>query len=239
MCDVPAKWASSRRLSPCRVRSCRRALKWCRVTLISPRGVHARSSHASICSALEPDRKVCSVAKQALSVNQIFAYRLRDARLSKPWKQRDLADAMARIGHPIGRATIAKIEAGARGVGGEIHGSEPIKTGQGQTPPRAVSLEEAIAFAAALDVPPPSLFLPIVRDDDVQLSPAIRVDVDTAHAWARGEQALREDSASFYRFQTFARKTGTLADLEQLGIRIVHEDPGGPLRGFLPKGDNS
>lgn len=95
--------------------------------------------------------------------------------------------------------------------------------------PRAVSLEEAVAFAAALDVPPPSLFLPIVRDDDVQLSPAIRVDVDTAHAWARGELALREESSSFYRFQTFARKT-TLADLEQLGIRIVHEDPKGGNR---------
>ena len=67
-----------------------------------------------------------SKAKRALSVNQIFAYRLRDARLSKQWKQQDLANAMERIGHSINRATIAKIEAGARGVGGG-HGRDPIK----------------------------------------------------------------------------------------------------------------
>ena len=109
-----------------------------------------------------------SQTKRALSVDQIFAYRLRDARLSKQWKQQDLADAMARVGYPINRATIAKIEAGARGVGGG-HGLAPIK--RGQTAPRPVSLEEAIAFAVALDVPASSLFLPIVREDDVYLTP--------------------------------------------------------------------
>ncbi len=159
-----------------------------------------------------------SKKKPALSVNRVFAYRLRDARLSKQWNQQDLADAMTRIGHPINRATIAKIEAGARGVGGEIHGPRADQ----KTQPRPASLEEAIAFAAALDVPPPSLFLPLSREDDVLLAPQIRADVDAAHAWVRGEQPLSQDDARFYRFHTFARRA-TLADLEALGIQIVQE----------------
>ena len=160
-------------------------------------------------------------AKPALSVNRVFAYRLRDARLSKQWKQQDLADAMEKIGHPINRATIAKIEAGARGVGG-AHGRDPIK--RGETRPRPVSLEEAIAFAVALNVPPQSLFLPIIRQDDVQLAPKVRVAVDVAHAWARGEEPLDPHDGPFYRFQTFARRA-TLADLETLGIRVIQERP--------------
>ncbi len=162
-----------------------------------------------------------SQGKRALFVNEVFAYRLRDARLSKQWTQQDLADAMKGRGHPINRATIAKIEAGARGVGGG-HGREPIKLGE--TPPRPVSLEEAIAFAVALDVPPPSLFLPISREDDVHLAPEVCVDVEAAHAWVRGERPLDPDDGQFYRFQTFARRA-TLADLETLGIRIVQEQP--------------
>jgi transcriptional regulator with XRE-family HTH domain len=162
-----------------------------------------------------------SKAKRALSVNQVFAYRLRDARLSKQWTQQDLAGAMERVGHPVNRATIAKIEAGARGVGGG-HGSQPIR--RGETAPRPASLAEAIAFAVALDVPPASLFLPITREDDVDLTPKVRVEVETAHAWVRGERPLDPTDGRFYRFQTFAKRA-TLADLEELGIRIVQEQP--------------
>ncbi len=158
--------------------------------------------------------------KRALRVNQVFAYRLRDARLSKQWNQQDLADAMTRIGHPINRATIAKIEAGARGVGGEVHGPRPDQ----KTQPRPASLEEAIAFAAALDVPPPSLFLPLTREDDVALAAGLHVDADTAHAWARGEHPLAPEDGQFYRFQTFPRRP-SLADLEALGIRFIQEPP--------------
>ena len=85
-------------------------------------------------------------------------------------------------------------------------------------------MEEAIAFAVALDVPPPSLFLPIIREDAVQLAPKVRVEVEAAHAWARGEAPLDPSDGQFYRFQTFARRA-TLADLEALGIRIVQEEP--------------
>lgn len=169
--------------------------------------------------------------RSGLSVSQIFAYRLRDARLSRKWNQQQLADAMSGIGHPINRVTITKIEAGARGVGGS-HGSAPIKAGQ--TRPRPVSLDEAIAFAVALDVPPASLFLPLTSEDDVALAPGVVVDVDTAHRWASGEQALGsgEEARRFYRFhrfQTKARRPRSAdelrAFLEASGIEMVDRDP--------------
>ncbi len=161
--------------------------------------------------------------KRSLDVNQIFAYRLRDARMSKGWRQQDLADAMKKIGHPVNRATISKIEKGARGVGGG-HGREPIRCSE--TSPRPVSLGVAIAFAAALDVAPVHLFLPITDEDDVLLAPEVRVDPGTAYEWARGDHPLGEDDR-FYRFQGPRQraKAATLADLEEMGILQVTLEP--------------
>jgi transcriptional regulator with XRE-family HTH domain len=166
-----------------------------------------------------------AACNRALSINQVFAYRLRDVRLSKRWNQQQLAEQMGRIGHPMNRSTIAKIEAGARGVGGE-HGRAPVKSGQ--TSARPVSLDEAIAFAVALDVSPASLFLPIVREDDIALTPTARVDLDTAHAWLRGEHPLDPDAGPFYRFQRYAKRA-TLGDLERLGFRPDPERGPGSL----------
>jgi transcriptional regulator with XRE-family HTH domain len=162
-----------------------------------------------------------------LTVNQVFAYRLWEARTAKGWSQKDLADEMTRNGHTFHRGAISKIELGARGIGTAPEGA-PMP---GRTPPRQVSLAEAIAFAAVLDVPPASLFLPISRGAEVQLTAEIVVDVDTAHAWSRGERPLKDgdpDAERFYSFQTLARPyKATLEDLEKLGIKIVHEPPSG------------
>ena len=138
----------------------------------------------------------------ALSVTQVFAYRLRDARLTKRWTQDELAARMDKIGSPIQRATIAKIESAARGVGG-AHGDEPPASAQ-----RRVTIDEAVAFAVALDVPVTSLLLPIIEDDDVQLAPNVRVSVDVAHAWARGDRPLDPDDERYYRFQSFVPQLG-------------------------------
>jgi transcriptional regulator with XRE-family HTH domain len=161
------------------------------------------------------------MSRRTLRINQVFAYRLRDARLTKQWTQQQLADAMVEIGHPIGRAAIAKIEAGAHGAGGEVW-HEPLK--QGQTPPRPVSLEEAVAFAVALGVPPPSLFLPLNADHDVALAPNVAAGPKAAHAWVRGQASLDPAATRFYRLQTFpdpaARRPITVAQLEALGIQV-------------------
>jgi transcriptional regulator with XRE-family HTH domain len=172
-----------------------------------------------------------SAIKRELSVNQVFAYRLRDARLSKRWTQQDLADAMERIGYPIGRATIAKIESFAHGVGGEIY-AEPIRSGQ--TKPRPVSLAEAIAFAVALDVAPTNLYLPITDQDDVKLTEGKPVDAATARAWARGEKSLEEDDR-FYRLQApYEPPKATAEDLKAMNIDVREQKGDGPdLGAFL------
>lgn len=157
-------------------------------------------------------------SKPALEIARILGYRVWAVRKSKDWLQQRLADEMTAAGCPMRQATIAKIESARAGVGGDVHAVPK------STPPRPVSLVEAVTFAVVLGVSPASLFLPVVREDDVQLTPAIRVDVETAWAWIRGEQPLDPgpDAEQFYRTQTFARRA-TLADLERLGIRIVLE----------------
>jgi transcriptional regulator with XRE-family HTH domain len=161
-----------------------------------------------------------------LTVAENFAWRLREVRRQKGFQQQDLSDAMREAGFPsINRAAISKIEAAARGVGirQKDRASERVSAAHGdkQVPgpkPRSVSIEEAIAFAAVLDVPPASLYLPINRKaNDVRLAGGIVRDVVSAHAWAHGEHALEEhdpDAARFYRFQTFAPPARTLAELE-------------------------
>jgi transcriptional regulator with XRE-family HTH domain len=162
-----------------------------------------------------------------LSVNEVFGYRLWEVRSAKGWSQERLAAEMTGIGYPIHRVAISKIEQYARGVGTPPEGAPT----PGRTSPRPASLQEAIAFAAALDVPPASLFLPISHGARVQLAPKRIVDVETAHAWNRGERPLDvedPEAERFYRFQTFALPhKATLEDLEALGIKIVHEPPSG------------
>lgn len=161
-----------------------------------------------------------ATAPEPITVGQVFAYRLRDARLSRRWKQQDLADAMAAIGHPINRATIAKIEKGATGVGGAVHGSSRPT---GSTQARPVSLTEAVAFAVALNVAPVNLFVPISGDDKVQLTPSRVVETSTAQRWARGDESLDPDGDDrFYRSQSPRRsKPATLEDLAALGIKVI------------------
>lgn len=165
--------------------------------------------------------------KQKLSVRQVFAYRLRDVRQSKGWDQQRLADEVERLGVPMLRSTISKIERGRLGVGGDYGKRVGGKA-------RQVSLEEAVAFAAALGVSPLSLLLPLTRQDDIQLAPDLTVDAETAYRWARGERPLgsEADAQAFYRFQSPARafaRPATLEDLRELGIDVA----------FQPKEDKS
>ena len=134
--------------------------------------------------------------RHAENIERIFARRLREARQSKRWTQQDLADAMQRVGHPINRVAIAKIEKGAQA------GLKP-----GETAARAASLPEAIAFAVALGVSPLHLFLPIEEDVDVQLTSKVTVRPDRARAWARGRRPLDMADAKFYEFQSPSEPT--------------------------------
>ncbi len=61
-----------------------------------------------------------------------FRRRMREARLARRLTQRDLVDALAEVGLDMNQTGITRIEGGARGI----------------------TLHEAIAIAAALDIAP-------------------------------------------------------------------------------------
>lgn len=106
----------------------------------------------------------------------VYGPRLRQVRNHRGWTQEQLAQEMAgRIGHPMNRATIAKIEGGRR----------PLEVG------------ELVALAAALGVSPSSLFL----EQDVEyvrLTERIKVKAETAAAWVNGEAPLDPKDARIY-----------------------------------------
>ena len=93
-----------------------------------------------------------------------FRRRMREARLARRLTQRDLVDALAEVGLDMNQTGITRIEGGAPGI----------------------TLHEAIALAAALDVAPVHLFLPIDDGPPVNLTSGLEVDRRKARSWARG-----------------------------------------------------
>jgi hypothetical protein len=67
---------------------------------------------------------------------------------------------------------------------------------------RKVSLDEAIAIAAVLDIAPVHLFMPIDGDGTVRLAPGLEVDQAKARRWSRGNIPLRPEDFEFYLDQT-------------------------------------
>ncbi len=93
--------------------------------------------------------------------------------------QRALVARLAEIGQKMNQAAIARIERGER----------------------KISLDEAIAIAAALDVAPVHMFLPIEGDERVSLARALEVDQVKARRWARGNIPLDPANFRSYRDQ--------------------------------------
>jgi hypothetical protein len=77
---------------------------------------------------------------------------------------------MAEIGSPVGRSIVAKIE----GAG------------------REVSIDEVVAYAYALGVPPLSLLLPLSNEGDVEIAGSVTVPVGHARAWWREANPLTD-----------------------------------------------
>jgi transcriptional regulator with XRE-family HTH domain len=122
---------------------------------------------------------------KAITAGAVFAERLREARNARGWRQQDLADEMGKLGMPMDRTTIAKLEKGQR----------------------EVRLDELVALAVALDVALVHLVLPIEGDESspiegdklpvhpthgppVKLTPKREVDQVKARRWARGDIPL-------------------------------------------------
>jgi transcriptional regulator with XRE-family HTH domain len=104
----------------------------------------------------------------ARGVGETFAKRVREVRERRGWTQQQLADRLRELGVPIDRTKVNRVETGAR----------------------AVSIDDALAIAAALGVSPSVLFFPLASSEPVRLTPERVVAAEEGRRWFRGEQPL-------------------------------------------------
>jgi transcriptional regulator with XRE-family HTH domain len=113
--------------------------------------------------------------KHVRGPDEVFAAELKRVRDIRGWSQQRLADEMRKIGYPMDRSTIAKIERGHR----------------------PVSMQDSIALALALGVAPKALQLPHEQGAEIALTPNYPVDAHTAARWMRGHSVpVRTDARS-------------------------------------------
>lgn len=103
--------------------------------------------------------------------SQVLAERLARLRGRRGWSARQLAERLEELGYPLSRVTIAKIENRQRGV----------------------SLDDAVALAAALDVPPACLIFPVGEEEPAQLTPEVELTWWQAASWLAGRPLPEAD----------------------------------------------
>lgn len=114
----------------------------------------------------------------ALSPSQVFIERMARFRRRREWSQGDLAEELTRFGVNLNQAQVAKIEGGKRGL----------------------SLDEAIAIAWVLGVPPAFLYLPLGESERVSPVPNESIHPDLVRKWVTGEEpATYTNKRSRYR----------------------------------------
>lgn len=115
--------------------------------------------------------------KVGTPLSQVFGERVRAARIRKGWtSQQQLADRLNVLGHAVDRSTIARLEAGKRGV----------------------SLDEACAIAAALEVSPLSLMLPLDPGEPIAVAPKLSASSQAVREWIRGDEPLPGQDRQFF-----------------------------------------
>jgi transcriptional regulator with XRE-family HTH domain len=105
--------------------------------------------------------------------SEVFRQRLRERREGHGLSQAELARRMRVDGRPMSKVAVLRIEKGERGI----------------------SLDEAIAFAAVLNVPPPQLFTP-PEGKLVALTGNRAVDSGGMRAWLRYGDSFVADSGN-------------------------------------------
>lgn len=113
------------------------------------------------------------MSDRAKTVGQVVAGRVTRYRRERGWSQQRLADEMSELGYPINRVTLAKLESGV--------------SRESRTRAENVPLREVLVLAAALNVPPVLLFIPLGEDDLVELTPNSVVHPHVALEWVIGE----------------------------------------------------
>lgn len=125
-------------------------------------------------------------ARPTIEASKVFGSQVRATRNRRHWTQQDLVDHLTALDLQIDRSVVARIENGTRGV----------------------SLDEALAFAVALGVPPSSLVVPRGDEVDIRIAPNLSLKSWEALLWWRGQsmplrgQVSDEDGRFFSDAQT-------------------------------------
>lgn len=113
-------------------------------------------------------------------IGAVVAARIKRYREASGLTQGEVAERTQMLGSPLSRSTIAKVE-----VGGTRADNLP--------------LVDLLVFAAALDVPPVLLFLPLGESETVEVTPGITVHPHLALEWlAGGEEFTRDGRAGSF-----------------------------------------
>lgn len=118
-----------------------------------------------------------------MSPTRVFAARVKQLRKRQNLSQQELSDRLAELGWPIHRLTIAKIEKGADGESPRANG---------------VTLNDVLAFSAALSVSPVYLMTPL-EDENLALSIGNEsVPPSIVQGWIRGDLPLRSSDLAIW-----------------------------------------
>lgn len=112
--------------------------------------------------------------REAPSVGEVFSERVRRYREAAGLRQDDLAERTAELGWPMNRVTLAKIE-------------------KGGTRADNASLVDVLVLAAALDVPPVLLFVPLGDTEEMVITPAVTTHPHLVHKWMAGREPFTID----------------------------------------------
>jgi transcriptional regulator with XRE-family HTH domain len=141
---------------------------------------------------------------RALKVGDTIGKQVGRARHRRGWTQQRLSDAVREHDESstLGRGAIAKIESGDR----------------------KVSVDDWVLLAAALNVPPPLLLVPLGSEDAVEITPRSRIHPHLALEWLSGAECLTSSR------QRVIRRGEWLAGAEPLrlwrNLRSVQDDLG-------------
>ena len=111
----------------------------------------------------------CPPDTPSKTIAEVVAERVREHRKRHNWSQERLVEEMEKLGYPLNRVSLSKLEAG-------------------KTRTENVPLREILVLAAALDVPPVLLFIPLGEEEDIYLTPSIRLDNHLAFRWVTGSE---------------------------------------------------
>lgn len=131
------------------------------------------------------------------SASQVLSKQLPEIRQRLGLSAQAFAERAREAGLKFDRGTVSKIENGQRGI----------------------SLDEALAIAAALDVAPVHLFLPREDDAKVQVAPNVTVEAEQARLWFRGGRPLPDGDDQTYRTEVpkseWQQRSGRLNNAEE------------------------